>query len=116
MSPFEDETTMSSLEQQQQQQQQLNQMESVMLEENCTNQEPFNQYNTEFVKLDANQWLDDATDASKMVHLDGLQFGLLSKSERQAELFAKLAPDSVNVILREYFWQENDQFSPLIQN
>lgn len=75
------------------------QIKFEMFETNESNfQDPFNHYSTDFVKLDANQWLDDATDGTKMVHLDGLQFGLLCKSERQAELLAKLAPDSVNVM------------------
>lgn len=64
---------------------------------NANHDDPFNHYNRQFVKLDANRWLDDPVDGEKMIHLDGLHFGLLGSSERQAELFAKLAPDSVNV-------------------
>lgn len=56
----------------------------------------FNRYNTEFVKLDANNW-QDAEDGSKFIHIDGLIFGLLGPDE--AQVFDKLAPDSVNVFI-----------------
>lgn len=56
----------------------------------------FNHYNTEFVKLDAQNW-QDSEDGTKLIHIDGLQFGLLELDE--VKLFEKLAPDSVNVLL-----------------
>lgn len=57
--------------------------------------DPFNHYNTEFVKLDANNW-QDHEDGTKLIHLDGLEFGLLEPNEC-GQIYEKLAFDSVNV-------------------